>query len=85
MRVQDRSWLAETYAATTITEIATDLDVSPNTVGRALDIHGIEHHARRLRPDHRRPEVLDDPLWLWERYSRAWSVREAAAELTVNE
>ena len=80
----DRDWLIEQHSQFTATAIAASIGVHRDTVGRALQLHGIAPHTpaetRRLL----RPSELDDADWLRQNYSTR-SISEMAEELGVSE
>jgi transposase len=81
----DRHWLANRYRSASIQAICAELGVDRATVRRALVIHAIDLHSQRLVPRADRPALLDDAKWLADRYDRAWTIREIAHELGVNQ
>ncbi len=50
-QLADRDWLTKRYSTSTIAGIASEVEVASETVRRALDLHGIEVHTARRRPD----------------------------------
>lgn len=68
-RLGDTEWLREQCETRSASSIARELGVAPETVLRAMRLHGIPvRHARSHRP-RLRPE-LNDPVWLAERHDR---------------
>ena len=82
-QLDDPDWLASNYATRQVTDIAAELGVSPATVYDALHRHGIAVRHPGDSRRRRRPEQLQDPDWLRNRYEQS-SATTIAKDLGVD-
>lgn len=89
-RLRDATWLRDAYLhhGRSRRDIAAELGVAGSTVGEWLTRHGIPSRdaaaARKDQFARNRPDQLDDPNWLSDRYdTKGLSLDAIAAELGV--
>lgn len=89
--LRDPEWLRAAYHDRRLSrrDIAKELGVAPSTVGHWMDVHCIQRRdsvaARRENAASNRPDELDDPKWLFDRYYEDGLTLEAiGAEVGVS-